>query len=88
LDNTNRVLTPYYSNSNYGQHSSRNGRPESFNFAEKKEEMLDPAEIPLRLEQALSYLSSNNQICEHFAVPDCECFLFNTRDANYEQDQH
>ena len=68
--------------------SSRNGRPESFNFAEKKEEMLDPAEIPFRLEQALSYLSSNNQIYEHFAVPDCACFLFNTRDANYEQDQH
>jgi len=50
--------------------------------------MLDPAEIPLRLEQALSYLSFNNQICERFAVLDCECFLFNTRDANYEQDQH
>jgi hypothetical protein len=30
--------------------SSRNDSPESFNFAEKKEEMLDPAEIPLRLE--------------------------------------
>ena len=68
--------------------SSRNGPLESFNFAEKNEEMLDPAEIPLRLVQVRSYLSSNEQICEHFTVPDCACFLFNTRDANYEQNQH
>jgi hypothetical protein len=45
---------------------------------------MDSAEIPLRLVQVRSYLSYNEQICEHFAVPDCACFLFNTRDANYE----
>jgi hypothetical protein len=53
--------------------------PRKLQLCRKEREMLDPAEIPLRLVQVRFYLSSNEQICEHFAVPDCARFLFNTR---------